>query len=64
MTAQFPDLNGASVFITGGGSGISAFLTDGFLAQRARVVFVQSSDAVEFRETMQVKHGGLPLFLL
>ena len=27
----YPDLNGASVFITGGGSGIGATLTEGFL---------------------------------
>ena len=30
--ASFHDLNEASVFITGGGSGIGAALTDGFLA--------------------------------
>ena len=39
-TATFHDLEGKSVFITGGGSGIGAFLTEGFLRQGARVVFV------------------------
>lgn len=31
-TATFHDVNGESVFIAGGGSGISAALTEGFLA--------------------------------
>ncbi|MEM1067000.1 MAG: SDR family oxidoreductase [Pseudomonadota bacterium] len=59
----FPDLNGASVFITGGGSGIGAALTDGFLAQGARVAFVQRSDASDFVAEMAEKHGTGPLFL-
>lgn len=59
----FPDLNGASVFITGGGSGIGAALTDGFLAQGARVAFVQRSDASDFVAEMAEKHGTAPLFL-
>ena len=36
LNATFPDLRGRSVFITGGGAGIGAFLTDGFLAQGAK----------------------------
>lgn len=63
MTATFPDLKGASVFITGGGSGIGAALTDGFLAQGARVAFVQRSDASAFCEDMAEKHGQAPLFI-
>ena len=59
----FPDLEGASVFITGGGSGIGASLTDGFLAQGAKVAFVQRSNASAFVEEMGVKHGTAPLFL-
>ncbi|MDU8910632.1 SDR family oxidoreductase [Aestuariicoccus sp. MJ-SS9] len=62
-TATFHDLKDASVFITGGGSGIGAALTDGFLAQGARVGFVQRSDATEFCEEMAEKHGRAPLFL-
>ena len=31
--AAFQDLKGASVYITGGGSGVGASLTDGFMAQ-------------------------------
>ena len=63
MDAVFPDLKGASVFITGGGSGIGASITDGFLRQGARVAFVQRSDASAFCDEMEDKHGVRPLFL-
>ncbi|MGC3871653.1 SDR family NAD(P)-dependent oxidoreductase [Halomonas sp. GXIMD04776] len=62
-TLQFPDLKGASVFITGGGSGIGAALTEGFLSQRARVAFVGLSDATPFCDEMEQKHGIRPLFI-
>ncbi len=61
--AIFPDLNGASVFITGGGSGIGAELTAGFLKQGAKVAFVQRSDAAPFVAEMEAAHGRAPLFL-
>ena len=41
QTVTFHDLKGASVFITGGGSGIGAALSEGFVAQGAKVAFVQ-----------------------
>ncbi len=59
----FPDLAGASVFITGGGSGIGAALTEGFLRQGARVAFVQRSDASAFVAAMAEATGNRPLFL-
>ncbi|WP_108484489.1 SDR family NAD(P)-dependent oxidoreductase [Oceaniglobus ichthyenteri] len=62
MTATFPDLRGASVFITGGGAGIGAALTDGFMAQGARVAFLQRSDATAFCDAMEAKHGTRPWF--
>ena len=62
-TATFPDLRDASVFITGGGSGIGAYLTEGFLEQGARVAFVQRSDATAFCDEMEAKHGARPLFI-
>ena len=55
--ATFHDLEGRSVFITGGGSGIGAALSDGFLAQGANVTFVQRTDASEFVAEMAGKHG-------
>ncbi len=59
----YPDLRGASVFITGGGSGIGATLTEGFLRQGARVAFCQRSDASAFCDEMQTATGHRPLFL-
>lgn len=61
--ATFPDLQGASVFITGGGSGIGAYLTDGFMGQGANVAFVQRSDASAFVDDMAQKHGKPPLYM-
>ncbi|WP_164662223.1 SDR family NAD(P)-dependent oxidoreductase [Tropicibacter sp. Alg240-R139] len=63
VSVKFPDLNGKSVFITGGGSGIGAALTEGFIRQGARVAFVQRSDAAPFVEDMASKHGARPLFI-
>ncbi|EEA96699.1 MULTISPECIES: SDR family NAD(P)-dependent oxidoreductase [unclassified Pseudovibrio] len=59
----FHDLKDASVFITGGGAGIGASLTDGFMQQGAKVAFVQRSDASDFAEQMKEKHGVAPLFI-
>jgi galactose dehydrogenase len=61
--ATFHDLEGASVFITGGGSGIGAALTEGFVEQGAKVAFVQRSDAQDFCDAMEAKHGNRPLFI-
>lgn len=60
--AIFPDLKGCSVFITGGGSGIGAYLTDGFMSQGANVSFVQRSDSSAFCDEMEAKHGQRPHF--
>ena len=59
----YADLNGQSVFITGGGSGIGAALTEGFLRQGARVAFCQRSDATGFCDEMAAATGNRPLFL-
>lgn len=63
MQPIFPDLNGASVFITGGGSGIGAALTEGFLRQGAKVAFCQRRDASAFCDEMEAATGNRPLFL-
>lgn len=60
--ATFPDLAGASVFVTGGGSGIGAALVHGFLEQGAEVGFIDIADATEFTEKMRHTHGRAPLF--
>lgn len=63
IQATFPDLQGASVFITGGGSGIGASLTEGFLRQGAKVAFVGRSDASAFVDEMEAATGNRPLFM-
>ena len=60
MTPIFPDLADQSVFITGGGSGIGAALTEGFLRQGAKVAFVQRSDATPFCDAMEAATGRRP----
>ncbi|MEL6452063.1 MAG: SDR family oxidoreductase [Pseudomonadota bacterium] len=62
-TATFHDLADASVYITGGGSGIGASLTEGFLAQGAKVAFVGRSDATAFCDEMEETYGSRPLFI-
>ncbi len=59
----FPDLKGQSVFITGGGSGIGAALTEAFLRQGCKVAFCQRSDATAFCDAMEQATGNRPLFL-
>lgn len=62
MNALLSDLKDASVYITGGGSGIGAALTDGFLSHGAKVSFVGRSDATAFCDEMEAKHGSRPHF--
>ena len=59
----FPDLKDASVFVTGGGSGIGAALTEGFLRQGARVAFIGRSDYSGFVAEMAQATGNEPLFV-
>jgi galactose dehydrogenase len=59
----YPDLKGQSVFITGGGSGIGAAITEAFLRQGAKVAFCQRSDAGAFCDAMEAATGSRPLFL-
>lgn len=59
----FPDLKGRSVFVTGGGSGIGAALTEAFLRQGGKVAFCQRSDGTAFCDAMEAATGNRPLFL-
>ena len=61
--ATFHDIKGQSVFITGGGNGIGAALTEGFLEQGAQVAFVGRKDATGFAAEMAEKYGAKPLFI-
>jgi len=63
LPASYSDLKDKSVFITGGGSGIGAFLTEGFMQQGAKVGFVQRSPADDFVAAMAKKYGTPPLAL-
>ena len=63
LPARFEDLEGKSVFISGGGSGIGEFLTEGFVSQGARVAFVQRSDATPVCDRLEREYGNRPLFL-
>ena len=59
---DFKDLKGKSVFITGGGSGIGAAITEGFVSQGSKVSFVQRSEAKEFCDLMENSYGNRPLY--
>lgn len=63
--AAFPDLKEASVLITGGGSGIGAALTAGFVRQGSRTAFIDID--VKASETLcdrlEKETGARPLFL-
>ena len=62
--AIYPDLKGASVYITGGGSGIGASLTEGCLRQGAKVAYVQRSDSSAFADQMEEATGNRPLSMI
>ena len=61
--ASFFDLKDKSVFITGGGSGIGAAITEAFLSQGSKVSFTQRSDANTFCEEMEKKYKNRPYFV-
>jgi NAD(P)-dependent dehydrogenase (short-subunit alcohol dehydrogenase family) len=62
---RFPDLADASVLITGGGSGIGACLTEGFLRQGARVAFIDIADRAsrDLCRRLEAETGREALFL-
>jgi NAD(P)-dependent dehydrogenase (short-subunit alcohol dehydrogenase family) len=63
FAATFHDIAGQSVFISGGGSGIGEYLTEGFVAQGAKVAFVQRSDATAVCDRIEREYGTRPLFI-
>lgn len=64
-SARFPDLSGASVLITGGGSGIGAALTEGFARQGSRVAFIDVAEGPSraLASRLASETGNAPLFL-
>ena len=63
--ATYTDLAGASVLVTGGGTGIGAALTEGFLRQGARVAFIDIADRAsrDLCRRLEDETGREPLFL-
>ncbi|TIV82017.1 MAG: SDR family oxidoreductase, partial [Mesorhizobium sp.] len=64
-SARFADLDGASVLITGGGSGIGAALTEGFMRQGAKVAFIDIAEksSTALADRLEKEHGCRPLYL-
>lgn len=64
-TARFADLEGASVLITGGGSGIGARLTEGFARQGAKVAFIDIAEEPSRALCADIEKatGNRPLYL-
>ncbi|MER8409271.1 SDR family oxidoreductase [Mesorhizobium sp. M1307] len=64
-SARFADLEGASVLITGGGSGIGAALTEGFVRQGAKVAFIDIADrpSLALADRLDKELGRRPLYL-
>lgn len=60
----YPEFKHASVLITGGGSGIGAALTEGFVAQGARVAFIDiaADDSRALVDAMAAKYDNKPLW--
>ena len=57
--ASYPSLRGRSVFITGGGSGIGACLTESFARQGALVAFVDYAEAPSLALVARLEEDGL-----
>lgn len=65
VTAVFPDLKGKPVLITGGGSGIGAALTEGFVRQGAKVAFIDIAEvpSLELCDRLEQETGSRPLHI-
>ena len=64
LRAIYPSLKGRRVVVTGGGSGIGAGLVDGFVAQGARVSFLDIDEAASAALVERHRKGGAKLDFL
>jgi len=64
-SARFPDLENASVLITGGGSGIGAAITEEFVRQGSNVAFIDVAEAASSAlcDRLERDAGKRPLYL-
>jgi D-xylose 1-dehydrogenase len=58
--ARYPSLQGRSVFVTGGGSGIGASIVQAFAVQGAKVAFVDIAQAESRALCREIEDAGLP----
>lgn len=63
--ALYPSLEGRSILVTGGGSGIGAAIVAAFAAQRSKVAFIDFDRAASEKTVAEVETAGhdTPLFL-
>ena len=63
--ARYPGLEGQSVFITGGGSGIGAAIVESFVHQGSKTAFVDIDAKASEKLCRQIekRHGKAPLFI-
>jgi NAD(P)-dependent dehydrogenase (short-subunit alcohol dehydrogenase family) len=57
---RYPSLQGRSVFVTGGGSGIGAAIVKAFAAQGARVAFIDVAETASRALVGEIASQGLP----
>jgi NAD(P)-dependent dehydrogenase (short-subunit alcohol dehydrogenase family) len=64
-SARLADLEGASVLITGGGSGIGASLTEGFVRQGSKVAFIDIAEeaSAALCARLEAETGNRPLHI-
>lgn len=63
--ARYPDLENVPVLITGGGSGIGAALTEGFIRQGSKVAFIDIADGPsrQLCDRLEREAGARPLYI-
>jgi len=59
VAPQYPDLQGRTVFITGGGSGIGAAMVEAFARQGARVAFIDIDEAASAALAARLQGEGV-----